>query len=152
MLSVGFILVAIFMPFFKMNILKGTLFCVVVVICELFIGQILSPYFTDIAMSAGYEIPYGSVQITNAACLPNLICTKNIEDFLAEKGVSGWSVDAIGMNMAEGYIKDASVIVSSLDLNQKDYPVPVINGISLISGINKEDTLNQILNVIQTTN
>ena len=54
--------------------------------------------------------------------------------------------------MAEGYIKDASVIVSSLDLNQKDYPVPVINGISLISGINKEDTLNQILNVIQTTN
>ena len=23
---------------------------------------------------------------------------KNIEDFLAEKGVSGWSVDAIGMN------------------------------------------------------
>ena len=77
---------------------------------------------------------------------------KNIEDFLAEKGVSGWSVDAIGMNMAEGYIKDASVILSSLDLNQKDYPVPVINGISLISGINKEDTLNQILNVIQTTN
>lgn len=79
MLSVGFILVAIFMPFFKMNILKGTLFCVVVVICELFIGQILSPYFTDIAMSAGYEIPYGSVQITNAACLPNLICTKLFE-------------------------------------------------------------------------
>ena len=73
------ILVAIFMPFFKMNILKGTIFCVIVVTIELFIGQVLAPYFTEIAMSAGYEIPYGSVQITNAANLPNLICVKLFE-------------------------------------------------------------------------
>ncbi len=79
MLSVGFILVAIFMPFFKMNILKGAIFCVIVVTIELFIGQVLAPYFTEIAMSAGYEIPYGSVQITNAANMPNLICVKLFE-------------------------------------------------------------------------
>ncbi|MCI9477875.1 MAG: hypothetical protein HFI21_02600 [Lachnospiraceae bacterium] len=79
MLSVGFILVAIFMPFFKMNILKGTIFCVVVVICELFIGQMMAPYFTEIAMGAGYAIPYDSVQITNAANWPNLICVKLFE-------------------------------------------------------------------------
>lgn len=79
MLSVGFILCAIFMPFFKMNILKGAIFCVVVVTCELFIGQMLAPLFTEIAMNAGYEIPYGSIQITNAANLPNLICVKFFE-------------------------------------------------------------------------
>lgn len=79
MLSVGFILCAIFMPFFKMNILKGAIFCVVVVSCELFIGQMLAPLFTEIAMNAGYEIPYGSIQITNAANLPNLICVKFFE-------------------------------------------------------------------------
>lgn len=79
MLSVGFILCAIFMPFFKMNILKGAIFCVVVVTCELFIGQMLAPQFTEIAMNAGYEIPYGSIQITNAANLPNLICVKFFE-------------------------------------------------------------------------
>lgn len=79
MLSVGFILCAIFMPFFKMNILKGAIFCVVVVTCELFIGQMLAPLFTEIAMNAGYEIPYGSIQITNAANLPNLICVRFFE-------------------------------------------------------------------------
>lgn len=79
MLSVGFILCAIFMPFFKMNILKGAIFCIVVVTCELFIGQMLAPQFTEIAMKAGYEIPYGSIQITNAANLPNLICVKFFE-------------------------------------------------------------------------
>ncbi len=75
---------------------------------------------------------------------------KNIEDFLNDSGVQGWYVEAIGLNMADGYIKDASIIVSSLNLNPKDYCVPVVNGISLISGINKEDTLKEILNIIQT--
>ena len=79
MLSVGFILVAIFMPFFKMNILKGIIFCFIVVTCELFIGQMMAPYFTEIAMTAGAEIPYGSVEITNAANMPNLIFVKLFE-------------------------------------------------------------------------
>ncbi len=74
MLSVGFILVGLFMPFFKMNILKGAIFCFVVAAVELYIGTAMAPVFTDIAVNAGYEIPYGAVQITNAACLPNLIC------------------------------------------------------------------------------
>lgn len=76
MLSVGFILVALFMPFFKMNILKGALFCVIVVACELYIGTLLAPVFTEIAVQSGYDIPYGAVQITNAGNFPNLICVK----------------------------------------------------------------------------
>lgn len=79
MLSVGFILCGIFMPFFKMNILKGALFCVVVVTCELAIGQLLAPYFTQLAISGGATIPYGSIQITNAANVTNLICVKLFE-------------------------------------------------------------------------
>ena len=79
MLSVGFILCGIFMPFFKMNILKGALFCVVVVTCELAIGQLMAPYFTQMAISGGAAIPYGSIQITNAANVTNLICVKLFE-------------------------------------------------------------------------
>lgn len=79
MLAVGFILCGIFMPFFKMNILKGAIFCVVVVTCELAIGQLMAPYFTEMAISGGAVIPYGSIQITNAANLPNLICVKLFE-------------------------------------------------------------------------
>ena len=79
MLSVGFILCGIFMPFFKMNILKGAIFCVIVVTCELAIGQLLAPYFTEMVIASGVAIPYGSIQITNAANLPNLICVKLFE-------------------------------------------------------------------------
>lgn len=73
MLSVGFILVAGFMPFFKMNILKGFVFLFVVITCELAIGELMAPLFTQIAMSAAVDIPWGSVQITNAANMPNLL-------------------------------------------------------------------------------
>ena len=76
MLSVGFILVALFMPFFKMNILKGAIFSIIVVSCELYIGTLLAPVFTEIAFRAGYVIPYDAVQITNAGNLPNLICVE----------------------------------------------------------------------------
>lgn len=75
---------------------------------------------------------------------------KNIEDFLKEKRVQGWYVEAIGLNMAAGHVKDASIIVSSLELNKKEYTAPIVNGVSLISGINKEATLNEILEIIQS--
>ena len=39
----------------------------------------MAPYFTEIAMTAGAEIPYGSVEITNAANMPNLIFVKLFE-------------------------------------------------------------------------
>ena len=70
---------------------------------------------------------------------------KNIEEFLEANGIKDWSVEAIGYQMSENYVKDASIIVSSLDLNKDDYNVPVINGVPLISGINAEDTLQEIL-------
>lgn len=73
MLSVGFILVAGFMPFFKMNILKGFVFLFIVITCELAIGELMAPLFTQIAMTAAVDIPWGSVQITNAANMPNLL-------------------------------------------------------------------------------
>lgn len=73
MLSVGFILVAGFMPFFKMNILKGFVFLFVVITCELAIGEAMAPLFTQIAMEASVDIPWGSVEITNAANFPNLL-------------------------------------------------------------------------------
>lgn len=77
---------------------------------------------------------------------------KTIEDFLEEKGVKGWYVESIGLNMSASHVKDAMMIVSSLELNQKDYEVPLVNGVSLISGINKEHALNEILDNIRSMN
>lgn len=74
---------------------------------------------------------------------------KNIEEFLDQNNMSDWEVEAIGVNQASTYLPDAKVIVTSLELKQEEYDVPVINGVSLISGINKEETLNKILDVIK---
>jgi PTS system galactitol-specific IIC component len=79
MLSVGFILVGLFMPFFKMNILKGAIFCFIVAACELYIGTLLAPPYTQMAIQAGYDIPYGAVQITNAGNFPFLVNVKLFE-------------------------------------------------------------------------
>lgn len=75
---------------------------------------------------------------------------KTIEDFLKTKGTEGWYVDAVGLNMSAIPSRDASIIVTSLELNPKDYSAPIVNGISLISGINKEATLNEIYELTQT--
>ena len=42
------------------------------------------------------------------------------------------------------------MIVTSLELDESEYNVPVINGVPLISGINQEATLQQILDTIKS--
>ena len=74
---------------------------------------------------------------------------KRIEEFLDDKKVNDWYVETIGYNMSENLSKKASIIVSSLELNSKDYNVPLIDGVSLISGINDEETLEEIYKHIQ---
>ena len=77
---------------------------------------------------------------------------KRIEEFLREKGTEGWYVDAVGLNMSAVPARDASIIVTSLELNAKDYTAPIVNGISLISGIDKEATLHEIYELTRTIN
>ncbi len=73
---------------------------------------------------------------------------KNIIDYLENNDFRDWKVEAIGLNMSSGYVKDADIIVSSLELDQSEYEVPVINGVSLISGINAELTFDKIKEAI----
>ena len=75
---------------------------------------------------------------------------KNIEDYFNEQGIEGWEIEAIGVNQTSSYLKDAKLIVTSLELDPEDYNVPVINGVSLISGLNKETTLAEISEVIKS--
>lgn len=75
---------------------------------------------------------------------------RTIEDFLKKEGCVDWEVEAIGLNQSQAYVKKASIIVSSLELDAKEYQMPIINGVALISGINKEVTLNEILEAIKT--
>lgn len=74
---------------------------------------------------------------------------RSIEEFIKKEGYVDWEVEAVGMNQSQPYIKKASIIVSSLELDLKDYQIPVINGVALISGIQKEATLYEILNAMK---
>lgn len=75
---------------------------------------------------------------------------KNIEEYFNEEGIEGWEIEAIGINQTSSYLKDAKLIVTSLELDPEDYKVPVINGVSLISGLNKETTLAEISEVVKS--
>ena len=77
------------------------------------------------------------------------IMKMGIVDFLQKKGITDWNVDSIALNMSSDYINDADIIVTSLELQQSEYKIPVIKGIGLITGIGKEDVLNTIFENIQ---
>jgi PTS system galactitol-specific IIB component len=74
---------------------------------------------------------------------------KNIEDFLKENNIKGWKIDAVGVGMSKEPIKNANIIVSTIGLKQEDFDVPIVDGLSLISGINAEETLNEIAEIIK---
>lgn len=69
---------------------------------------------------------------------------RNIEEFLKEKKIDGWTVDAVGMGMSQEPAKTASIIVTTVQLDQKEYKAPIIDGISLISGIDCDKTFKEI--------
>ena len=58
---------------------------------------------------------------------------RNIEEFLKERKIDGWTVDAVGMGMSQEPAKTASIIVTTVQLDQKEYKAPIIDGISLIN-------------------
>ena len=74
---------------------------------------------------------------------------RNIEEFLKNKNINGWTVEAVGMGMSKEPAKTASIIVTTVQLDQKDYSAPIIEGISLISGIDSEKTFEEIENKIK---
>lgn len=69
---------------------------------------------------------------------------RNIEEFLKERKIGGWTVDAVGMGMSQEPAKTASIIVTTVQLDQKEYKAPIIDGISLISGIDCDKTFEEI--------
>lgn len=70
---------------------------------------------------------------------------KSITEFFEEKGINDWDVDAISLGMSKDYVGNVDLIVSSLELKQSEYDVPVMNGVPLISGIGKDAMLADIL-------
>ena len=74
---------------------------------------------------------------------------RNIEEFLKERKIDGWTVDAVGMGMSQEPAKTASIIVTTVQLDQKEYKAPIIDGISLISGIDCDKTFEEIENKIK---
>lgn len=73
---------------------------------------------------------------------------KVINDYLTEKGIDDWTVDTIGIGMADAPASKASIIVATLDLSSKHYDAPIVDGVPLISGINQDETLQKIYDLI----
>ena len=69
---------------------------------------------------------------------------RNIEEFLKEIKIDGGTVDAVGLGMSQEPAKTASIIVTTVQLDQKEYKAPIIDGISLISGIDCDKTFEEI--------
>lgn len=74
---------------------------------------------------------------------------RNIEEYLKSKSIKGWIVEAIGMGMSDGPAKTASIIVSTVTLDQSKYQAPIVNGVPLISGIDADKTLVEIEDIIK---
>lgn len=66
MLATGYITVCLVMPFFNMNVIRGTIMGLVIMTINLYLASLAAPYYTAIA-EAG-DLPMGASQITNACC------------------------------------------------------------------------------------
>lgn len=71
-----------------------------------------------------------------------------LDDFDAHN-ITDWNVETTALNMSQGIVESADIIVSSLDLGAQHFSAPIIDGVPLISGIGKEETLAAIRNAMQ---
>jgi len=66
MLATAYITVCLVMPFFKMNVIRGTVMGVIIFAINLYLASMAAPYYTAVA-SAG-SLPLGASEVTIACC------------------------------------------------------------------------------------
>ena len=79
--------------------------------------------------------------------------TSSLIKLQIKKALESHNIDAdleiVSVNNLVNYVDRGDMIITSLDLNQADYQIPVINAMDLISGREKEKVLEKIFIAIE---
>lgn len=70
-----------------------------------------------------------------------------VNRLLSEKGV-GAKVEAVDLKSVDRYLTDAAAYITITKVT-KEYPVPVINGIAFLTGMNQDAELDKLIDAIQ---
>ncbi len=65
-LATAYITICLVMPFFRMNVLRGVIMGIVIMIINLYLASMAAPYYSAIAASG--DLPLGASQVTIACC------------------------------------------------------------------------------------
>ena len=80
----------------------------------------------------------------------SVMCANKIKEFCADKGIDV-EVTPISFGQLSGNAIDADVIVSVNSKLQTADNIPVVSGISLLTGIGQADTLAQIVSILKNS-
>lgn len=69
-----------------------------------------------------------------------------VNRLLNEKGVDA-KVEAVDLKSVDRYLKDACAYITITKIS-KEYPVPVINGIAFLTGMNQDAELEKLIDAI----
>lgn len=67
---------------------------------------------------------------------------------LKEKGYGEIKVEVVDLKSVDTHIKDSAAYIAITKID-KEYPIPVINGIAFLTGINMDAELQKIINACQ---
>ena len=77
----------------------------------------------------------------------SVMCAKKIKDYCQEKGIDV-DVSPISFGQLSGNAIDADIIVSVNSKLQTTNDIPVVSGISLLTGIGQAETLSNIVEIL----
>lgn len=69
-----------------------------------------------------------------------------VNRLLKEKNVNA-QVEAVDLKSVDRYLADACAYIAITKVS-KEYPIPVINGIAFLTGMNQEAELNRLIDAI----
>lgn len=67
-----------------------------------------------------------------------------IREELAKRGIEA-EVDQTDVFSLPGRVKEASIIVSTCSLPAKDFDIPIINGVPILTGSGKDQVIDEIV-------
>ncbi|WP_440897900.1 PTS sugar transporter subunit IIB [Amphibacillus sp. Q70] len=82
----------------------------------------------------------------NAGVATSQTIASKIQGLLNEKGIDNVSVEAVDIKSLDMYLRNASAYIAVITPD-KDYDLPVINGLSFLTGTNQEEELNKLIKI-----
>lgn len=82
----------------------------------------------------------------NAGVATSQTIASKIQGLLYEKGIDNVSVEAVDIKSLDMYLRDAAAYIAVIEPD-KEYDVPVINGLSFLTGTNQAEELNKLVKI-----